>query len=117
MVTVTVTVMIMILHSYSAFSFKGSNALYNESQGNEIGHQAVKAPMTAAIGPYMISSHHPVIETGETGETGQTQHRGLRPLLFSMSDEGSLTPPTYLVFRGVGDKTNRLTSPPHDANI
>ena len=28
-----IMIMIMIMHLYSAFSLKGSNALYNESQG------------------------------------------------------------------------------------
>ena len=64
---------------YTTFSRKGSNALYNESQGGETGHQPVKAPMAA--------------------KQVRPQHWGLRirPLLFLKSDVGSLTSPTNLV--------------------
>ena len=55
-------IMIMIMSLDSAFSGKGSTALYNESQG-EGRHQPVKAPrISAAIRLYVISPHHPANE-------------------------------------------------------
>ena len=57
----------------------------------EIGHQLVKAPMAAAISLFMIT-------TMNTCEQARPQQRGLRPLLFSNSDVGSLTSPTNILF-------------------
>ena len=61
-------------------------------QLNDIGHQLVKAPMAAAISPFMISLTHP---THEYMWTGQTTAPGTTSLsvLFSNSDVGSLTSP------------------------
>ena len=55
---------------------------------SEIGRQLVKAPLAAAISPYLISLTHPthawnVQWNNET--TDRLQHRELRPLLFSTS--------------------------------
>ena len=55
---------------------------------SEIGCQLVKAPLTAAISPYLISLTHPthawnIQWNNET--TDRPQHRELRPLLFSTS--------------------------------
>ena len=57
---------------------------------SEIGRQLVKAPMAAAISPYLTSLTHPthpwnVQWNNET--TDRLQHRELRPLLFSTSVE------------------------------
>ena len=45
----------------------------------EIGRQLVKAPMEAAISPFMISPTQPM----NTFEQARPQHKGLRPLLLS----------------------------------
>ena len=55
---------------------------------SEIGRQLVKAPLAAAISPYLISPTHPthawnVQRNNDT--TDRPQHRELRPLLFSTS--------------------------------
>ena len=41
--------MIMIMDLYNTFSLKGSNALYNGSEGGVTGNQLVKAPMAVAV--------------------------------------------------------------------
>ena len=87
-------IMIMIIHLYSAFTQKGSNALWNESQGGETGHQPVKPPLTSAICPYMISPHYPENEY-------RWNNTGVHiPYSFSTSDVDSLMSPTNLVCRG-----------------
>ena len=59
--------------------------IFNMHVNSKLGRQHTKAPLAAALSPFMSWLYHPPHDVNDVMCEGWPYHRGLRPLLFSNS--------------------------------